>query len=79
MADQIRVDWDYLASARRKYRQLVREIEAGADHQAKLEHTAAKLGIFLDTALNGAFSGSDAKAPDTLPPVVREGDSDHGE
>jgi hypothetical protein len=74
MADQIRVDWDYLAAARKKYRQLVREIEAGADHQAKLEHTASKLGIFLDTALNGAFSGSDVKAPDTVSAVDQGGE-----
>lgn len=72
MPETIRVDWEYLQSARRKYRQLVGEIEAGADHHAKLEHTASKLGTFLDTALYGAFSAADAKAPDALPAPTGE-------
>lgn len=64
--DTIRVDFDYLGDARKKYRKLVREIEQGRPH-ADMLHTAYKLGQFLDTATNGAWSASEARTPDTLP------------
>lgn len=68
MADTIRVDWEYLRDARRKYRQLVREIEQGKDHQTHLLHSAYKLGSFLDEALGGAFRASEDRMPDTIEP-----------
>lgn len=64
MPDTIRIDWEYMRDARRKYRQLVREIEQGKGHQTHLLHSAYKLGSFLDTAMNGAFSASEDRTPD---------------
>jgi hypothetical protein len=67
-ADHIPVDLDYLANARRKYRQLVREIEQGRGH-TDLLHSAYKLGSFLDEAMRGAFSACEERAPD-FPPTT---------
>lgn len=44
MADMIRVDFESLRAARRKYRQLVRQIEEGKRPHSDLIHPAYKLG-----------------------------------
>ena len=66
MGDFVKVDWQALEAARRKYRQLNVEIEKRRDH-ADLQHTSYKLGMFLDEALHGAFKLSEQKAPDAPP------------
>lgn len=71
MTDRIRVDLADLGDARRKYRQLVREIEQGKGHQTHLLHSAYKLGQFLDEAMFGAFSASEERAPDYPPEASR--------
>ncbi len=58
----IRADVTYLASAREKYRVLVGQLERGERSSGDMLHPAYKLGEFLDTALFGAFSDSDATA-----------------
>ena len=58
MADQIRVDWQAMSAARRKYRQAVQEAEK---RDAGLTHSLYKLGSFLDEATHGAFSADDMR------------------
>ncbi len=57
-----RVDLDYLASAREKYRVLIGQLERGERTSQDMLHPAYKLGEFLNTATFGAFSASDATA-----------------
>lgn len=67
MPDTIRVDFESLRAARRKYRTLVRQIEEGKRPHSDLIHPAYKLGQFLNEALYGAFSAVDASVPDAPP------------
>jgi hypothetical protein len=61
MTDTIRIDWESMSAARRKYLQMCRQLEEGKRPHDDILHAAWKLGQFLDDATYRAFSADDVR------------------
>lgn len=72
MADFTRVDWQALDGARKKLRQLTKQLEEGKRPANDMVHPAYKLGQFLTEAFPDAWPLAEAKAPDYPPPTTTQ-------